>query len=86
MSADSEGEKQYINLGTTQMSNLRCLYKPNSIFFMDVHCVTALNSVTACYFSTPFIGAQCRCDFDVVDLVSNEWRKCILSIFNVVLS
>lgn len=38
---------------------------------MDAHCVTALNSVTACYFSSLFIGVQCQYNFDVADLVTN---------------
>lgn len=53
---------------------------------MDVRCVMALNCATVCYFSTLFIGAQCQYNFNVVDLVTNERKKCVLSIFNVVLS
>ena len=45
-------------------------------FFMDVHCVTALNSVSACYFSIPFIGMECQYNFDVVDLVMNGGNVC----------
>lgn len=60
------------------MSNWGWFYKPNSVFFMDVHCVVVLNCRTV--FSTPFTGAQCQGNFDVVEFVI-DWSILMCSFF-----